>query len=252
MPCLPARFLFPNMMLADRFLRARLGWLPWALVAPHGSPQGRGHLLSPLPACQMDGGQVFLPLPSGCLGLHCDQFVVGVLGPAAAPALSFTCVLNPGNSRLWPCSRHKIPSSPCCSPAQHVTAGSAVPWDSVTCALAQGLVQFPHGCPAYPYPRALAGHEPWKRGLDMPLSPGTWLCPPRGPAVCPLLPCSSLSPEVGLWAVVGHCGPKPSQLPAAVHWLQAGGERSQPWVTVPMCLGTGCRWLSLLGTGCHC
>lgn len=73
MPCLPARFLFPSMMLADRFLGARLGWLPWALVAPHGSHQGRGHLLSPLPACQMDGGQVFLLLPSGCLGLHCDH-----------------------------------------------------------------------------------------------------------------------------------------------------------------------------------
>lgn len=124
----------------------------------------------------------------------------------------------------------------------------------MTSALAQGLVQFPHGCPPYPYPRALAGHEPWERRLDS-LAPG---CALTGALL--LSPPALLQPVLSLEACPPKrgCGQwwalwlKPSQLPAVFHWLQGGGERSQPWVTVPICLGTGCRWLSPLRTGYHC
>lgn len=208
MPCLPARFLFPSMMLADRFSGARLGWLPWALVAPHGSPQGRGHILSPLPACQMDGGQVFLPLPLGCLGLHCDHshgLLWGCWGSSSSSS-SFLHVCfkpwKPPGSGLALATRSQVPLAALQLGTSLLAHGS-----SVTSALTQGLVQFPHGCPHTPIPEPWQRISPGKGGwICLFILPGTCLCPGRGPAACPLLPCPSLSPGAGLWAVVGHCG----------------------------------------------
>lgn len=95
-------------MLADRFL----GRLPSASAAPRGSPQGRGHLLSPLPALpRWMAGRCCLPLPSICWGLchdhsRTESLLWGCRGVAAAQALSSACILNPGNppalAPLWP------------------------------------------------------------------------------------------------------------------------------------------------------
>lgn len=222
MPCLPARFLFPSMMLADRFLGAWLGWLPWALVAPHGSPQGRGQLLSPLPACQMDGGQVFLPLPSGCLELHCDHSLLWGAG-ASSSSGSFLHVCfkpwKPPGSGLVLTTRSQVPlvalqlsvsllARQCCG-------------SSVTPAWPRGWCSSPMAAPHTPI------LEPWQ---DMSLGkggwiclfllPGTWLCPPRGPAVCPSCPAPACPLKRGCgqwWGTVG-------QSPASCQLLFTGSK----------------------------
>lgn len=216
-------------MLADRFSGARLGRLPSALAAPHGSPQGRGHLLSPLPALpRWMAGRCCLPLPSVCWGLcrdhsQTESLLWGCRDTAAAQAFSSMCILNPGNSPalapLWP--RDPISQVPLAALlfglARHRRL-AAEPQELG--GLCQGLAWFPYGCPRAPGSSEECG--PQEAGLVLRAGEVSWAAgtapsqtSPAGSgckgSVAPAgwaMPChapSSPAPTVGIWLCPPGC-----------------------------------------------
>lgn len=216
-------------MLADRFSGARLGRLPSALAAPHGSPQGRGHLLSPLPALpRWMAGRCCLPLPSVCWGLcrdhsQTESLLWGCRDTAAAQAFSSMCILNPGNSPalapLWP--RDPISQVPLAALlfglARHRRL-AAEPQELG--GLCQGLAWFPYGCPRAPGSSEECG--PQEAGLVLRAGEVSWAAgtapsqtSPAGSgckgSVAPAgwaMPChapSSPAPTAGIWLCPPGC-----------------------------------------------
>lgn len=169
-------------------------------------------------------GRCCLPLRSVCWGLchdhsRTESLLWGCRGAAAAQALSSMCILNPGNPPSpgpAPATRSHLPSSPCCSPAWHVTAGwvqshgssavSAGGWHGSPMAAPHLLVPLPRGG----WSSMLGG------GLPNPPSQG-WVQRQRGPSwVGNALLCPFLLPGT-------HCGDPgcailavPSRLPCCL------------------------------------
>lgn len=201
---------------ASRFSGAWLGWLPWALVDRcMGRPKDEGTSCRHCQHARWMVGRCSCPCPRAVWGCAVTTATVCCGGAgASSSSSSFLCLCfkpwKPPGSGLTLATRSQVPlvalqlsmsllARQCCG-------------RSVTSALAQGLVQFPCGCPHTPIPEPWQDTSPGKEGwICLFLLPGTWLCPPTGPAACPLLPRSSLSPEACLpkrgcghwWGTVG-------------------------------------------------